>query len=390
MKNRLLAMIVSAILLILAPSAAVRADSEEEVSIFEIFSEPASSTPVPEPTSSAAREDITPPQTSIDDHPRVSEESVVLTISAVGDITFGGDVRKKGLSIFDRELNKQGGDLSFVMRNVRDIFSEDDLTIANFETTLTTAPVYKTNNEFVFSAPPAYVDILIDGNIEAVSFENNHAMDHGQEGWDETTAVLDEAGIVWSAFGHPGVLNIKGISVCLLSYQTFNGRYPMLFEQVPIDVAGAKALYDIVIVNYHWGAELDYSPNENQVKLGRLTIDAGADLVLGHHSHRINPIELYQGRYIVYSLGNFSFSGNSKPSDMSTFIFQTRFTVTDGEARPKDFRIIPCRISSKTDYNDFAPTPFEQQMPIDNVISVLHSNGKKLSYAVSTYPVDFE
>lgn len=382
------ALIAAAVLLLGLLPAPVA--GEDEVSLFDLGSGDPMPTPGPEPTSSAAKDPLADTALAEEAGSGSLSDTVVITLSAVGDITFGGDVRKKGQSIFDKELAKQGGSLSFVMRNVRDILSADDITVGNFETTLTTAPVYKTSNEFVFSAPPSYVEILTDGSFEAVSFENNHAMDHGQQGWDETTATLESAGIVWSAAGHPGVFEVKGVSVCLLSYQTFNGRYPALFEQVPLDVAGAKALYDIVVVNYHWGAELDYVPNENQVKLGRLTIDAGADLVLGHHSHRINPIEQYQGKYIVYSLGNFSFAGNSKPSDMSTFIFQTRFTVREGKAEPKDFRIIPCRISSKADYNDFAPTPFAQQMPIDNVVSVLQANGKKLAHAVSSYPLDFE
>ena len=112
--------------------------------------------------------------------------------------------------------------------------------------------------------------------------------------------------------------------------------------------------------------------------------------MLGHHSHRINPIERYQGKYIVYSLGNFSFAGNTKPSDMSTFLFQIRFNIKGAEVETDTFRIIPSRISSKTDYNDFAPTPFTDQRLIDNVINMLKSNGKGLEYAVDFYPVDWE
>jgi len=112
--------------------------------------------------------------------------------------------------------------------------------------------------------------------------------------------------------------------------------------------------------------------------------------VLGHHSHRINPIEKYKDRYIVYSLGNFSFAGNNKPSDMSTFLFQIKFNVRDSGVTTDSFRIIPARISSKTDYNDFAPTPFTDQRLIDNVVNVLLSNGKGLEYAVDRYPVDWD
>ncbi len=176
----------------------------------------------------------------------------------------------------------------------------------------------------------------------------------------------------------------------MLTYQQYREKVEELLVQVPLDVARAKAAHDIVIVSFHWGQELDYKPNKNQINLGRATIDAGADLVLGHHSHRINPIERYNDKYIVYSLGNFSFAGNTKPSDMSTFLFQVRFDVKDNHVTTDAFRIIPCRISSKTDYNDFAPTPYTDQRVINDVIKTLTSNGRNLEYAVASYPVDWE
>ena len=174
----------------------------------------------------------------------------------------------------------------------------------------------------------------------------------------------------------------------MLSYQTFD-MYDTLFTQVPLDVAEAKAKYPLVIVSFHWGAEKDYAPNSNQQKMGKMAIDAGADLVVGHHSHRINPIEEYNGKYIVYSLGNFCFSGNSKPDDMSSFVFQIRWRVTDTEITQEDFRIIPIRISSRTDYNDFTPTVLDKATAIDGLLTTLKENGKKLDNPVSEYPLDW-
>ena len=359
---------------------------EEDVSLF------AKPTPVP------SVESPQPEAENQEEIPQEPEEQVVLqpdgsvmiTISAGGDLTFGGDVRERRESLFDRELKRQGGDLSFVARNVRDILEKDDMTLVNFETTLTTAPVYKKNNSFVFSAPLEYVEILKHLSIEAVAFENNHAMDHGETGIEDTQRVLTQAGIVWSTEAYPAVYETKGVRIGMLAYQTFNGNYPRLMEKVPLDIASMRQKSDIVIVSYHWGDELDYMPNSNQQDLGRLSIDSGADLVLGHHSHRINPIEQYNGKYIVYSLANFSFAGNNKPSDMSSFIFQTRFSFKDGQAKPQGFRIVPMRISSKTDYNDFIPTPYTDQRQIDTVINTLLSNSGKLPYAVTNYPLDWE
>ena len=281
------------ILLLLLISLTVMTAAEEEVSLFQ----------APPPATTAPQQDVgdesQPDATQAPAVPPANllpDGSVVVTISAVGDLTFGGDVRKN-TNIFERELKKQNNDLSFVTRNVREILSQDDMTIANLETTLTTAPVYKKDNRFVFSAPPEYVEILEHGSIEAVSFENNHALDHGETGIAETQEVLTAAGITWSTEKQPAVFTTaSGIRIGLLSYQTFNGQYPRLQTQVPNDIANMKAQADIVLVSYHWGEEEDYAPNARQQQLGRLTIDAGADLVVGHHSHRINPIKLYNGK----------------------------------------------------------------------------------------------
>jgi len=321
-----------------------------------------------------------------------ADGSVLITITATGDVTIGDDYKSKGKSLFAKELDKQKGDIMFPFRNFKGTFEQDDLTLINFEGTLTTVsapPRSKADNQFLFKADPQFAQLLTGNSVEAVALENNHVLDFGEEGLAETKRTLKDAGVVYASDGDMGVIEIKGTEIALLAYQTFDA-YDRLFEQVPREIASAKANYPLVIVSFHWGAELDYAPNANQQKMGKAAIDAGADLVLGHHSHRINPIEEYNGKYIVYSLGNFSFAGNNKPSDMSTFIFQTRFRVKEGEITNEGFRIIPARISSRTDYNDFIPTPYEKQSSIDSLLSTLKKNGAKLANPVSEYPLEFE
>lgn len=319
-----------------------------------------------------------------------ADGSVLITLTATGDFTIGGDSRKSA-DIFEDELKKQGGDINFTMRNVRDILLDDDLTIVNFEGTLTDStyvPANKRENQFLFSAPPSYVSMLSDNGVEAVSLENNHIMDHGEEAYVDTQNALDGAGIAWSNSTTLGVIEVKGVQIAMLSYLCID-RYESLWNKVPEDIAAAKAQYPIVIVSFHWGNEKDYAPTNNQIKMGRLAVDAGADLVLGHHSHRLNPIEQYKGVYICYSLGNFCFSGNNKLADMTSFMFQTRFRVRDGEVSNEGFRIIPIRISSTKEYNDFAPTPLTDDTSIDSVLTTLKTNGRKLDYAVEEYPLDW-
>ena len=321
--------------------------------------------------------------------------SIFITITAVGDVTIGRNVKSGGKSIFQKELEKQNNDVNFIFRNVREIFENDSLTIVNFEGVLAekyTIPTRKQNNDFLFLAPVSYASVLPDNGVEIAAIENNHIGDFGEAGTQSTRDALDSVGVLWADSTHSAAYEIAGIRVIVFAYQTLNQPYTSdeLAVMVKEQIAQVRDEYDLVIVYYHWGDELDYSPKDNQVKLGRATIDAGADIVLGSHSHRINPIECYQGKYIVYSLANCSFAGNNKPSDMYTFIFQNRFRFRNGRILQSSFRIIPCRISSRRDYNDFAITPLTEQTNIDTVINTMKQAGKKLTYAVESYPLDWE
>ena len=322
--------------------------------------------------------------------------SILITLTATGDFTVGGDSRKSS-NIWDTELKKHDGDYHFAMKNIRDVLLADDLTIVNFEGTLTEStyiPSSKKNNDFLFSAPPEYVTMLSENGVEAVALENNHTLDHGEDAYTETQSHLSNAGIVWSGGGELGVIEVKGINIAMLSYLCID-RYDQLWDTVPADIAAAKAQYPLVVVNFHWGNELMYYPTDNQIKMGRLAVDSGADLVLGHHSHRIQPIEYYNGVYICYSLGNFCFAGNSKPSDMTSYLFQTRFRVRgEGEEQEitnEGFIIIPIRISSRADKNDFIPTVLTKESTIDSIMNTLKENGRKhCEYAVAAYPLSWD
>ena len=374
-------------------------DDEEDISMDAILNP---TTPAPAPGSTP----LPTPEPSPSPEPVYQQDgSIEITLTAVGDVTIGRNVQHKGTSIFEKELKKQKGDPNFIFRNVKQIFAEDDLTIANFEGVLAdtySIPSSKKNNDFLFLASPEYANVLRDNSVEVVTMENNHINDFGEDGINSTIAAMENAGVVWVNKSHMAKVDIQGVRIGMLAYQIVpplrsdEMQADALQAQVASDIARAKQSCKIVVVSFHWGKELDYSPrNESpyrQVTLGRAAIDAGADLVLGHHSHRINPIEKYNGRYIVYSLANCSFAGNNKPSDMCTFIFQCRFRIRDGEIVDNPFRIIPCRISSRRDYNDFAITPYTETENIKTVINTLtkRENVKNLEYAITNYPLEWE
>lgn len=336
-----------------------------------------------------------------DGEPVITETdgSTTITITCTGDFTIGGDSRKKKTrQQFYKELEKHGDDINFTMKNVLDILQKDDLTLVNFEGTFTDTteiPDKKKENEFLFNISPVYSNVLTDNSIEAVSLANNHVMDHGTVGYEDTKDTLNQAGVVFSTSEDIGLYSVKGITIAMLSYLCIDrydkpvGGYDNLYDKVAADIAELKKQYPIVIVSFHWGKELDYTPNDRQKKMGRLAVDSGADLVIGHHSHRFNPIEQYNGVYICYSLGNFCFSGNDKPRDMSSVIFQTRFRISkNGDIDNTGFRIIPIRISSKENKNDYIPTPLTDDQKIESIISVMKKNGK--GFGVEEYPLEWE
>lgn len=332
-----------------------------------------------------------------------TDGSRTITITCTGDLTIGGDnYHKKGKKFYD-ELKKNDDNISFTMANVRDIFRHDDLTLVNFEGTFTDTkyvPDNKKGNDFLFNISPSYVSVLTDNYIEAVSLENNHVLDHGDEGYEDTVNTLREAGIKYSNSREIGVFSVDGIDIAMLSYLCIDrydkpvGNYATLYDKVAADIKYTKEelKYPIVIVSFHWGIEKYYRPTENQLKMGRLAVDSGADLVIGHHSHRINPIEEYKGVYICYSLGNFCFSGNDKPDDMNSYLFQTRFRISkNGDISNTGFRIIPIRITSLKDKNNYVPTPITDDMKIEGIINTLKDNGSKyLDYPVSDYPLEWK
>lgn len=283
------------------------------------------------------------------------KDPVSLTISVVGDCTLGTDETFDYDTSLNAYYDSNGKDYFF--QNVKSIFAADDLTIANFEGTLTDSDA-REDKTFAFKAPAEYAQILTSGSIEAVNTANNHSHDYGDQSYTDTLTALDNEGITHFGYDDTAVMDIKGVKVGLVGIYELNdhlGREQQLKDNIAkVKADGAE----LVIVIFHWGNETETVPDTNQMTLGRLAIDEGADLVCGHHPHVLQGIETYKGKNIVYSLGNFCFGGNSSPSDMDTMIFQQTFTITSNGVQADNVtNIIPCSISSADGYNNYQPTP---------------------------------
>ena len=284
---------------------------------------------------------------------------VSLTFSVVGDCTLGTDETFDYDTSLNAYYENYGAD--YFLQNVKDIFSTDDLTIANFEGTLTDSDE-REDKTFAFKAPASYASILTGGSVEAVNTANNHSHDYGEQSFNDTLAALDDAGIVHFGYDETAVMDVKGIKVGLVGIYELHDHLERE-QQLKDNIAKVKADgAQLIVVIFHWGNETETVPDSNQTTLGRIAIDEGADLVCGHHPHVLQGIETYKGRNIVYSLGNFCFGGNSSPSDMDTMIYQQTFTIdADGVKKDNVTNIIPCSISSAAydGYNNYQPTPAE-------------------------------
>lgn len=281
-----------------------------------------------------------------------------VTISALGDCTLGTDASFNTQTNFDAFYAVYGYDYFF--ENVRDILENDDATFANLEGPLTTSATKTTPEEYAFKGDPSYTQILLDGSVEAVTLANNHIQDYGDEGVTDTKNALSEAGINYCMNDEIALVDLNGITTAFIGiYELSEGIE--CESRVRSTIADAKEQgAQLVIVAFHWGTEKSNVPDEIQQSLAHTAVDCGADLVVGHHPHVLQGIEKYNGKYIVYSLGNFCFGGNSSPSDLDTIIFRQTFTVTGSSVETDDdIEIIPCTISSAEDYNNYQPTPAE-------------------------------
>lgn len=283
------------------------------------------------------------------------EDYTEILINSVGDCTIGTDTKFSYSTSLPCIVEKNNNDLSYLFKNVSSIFKQDDLTIANLETTFTNA-TQKKQKTFNFKADPSYAKALTLGSIEAVNISNNHIYDYLDKGFQDTKKALDTEKILYFGEGKKVIKNIKGENFGLLGYQAWSDSKEFL-NKLKKDIDELKSKNCTVIINFHWGVERQYTPNTAQKNIAHFAIDNGADLIIGHHPHVVQSIEKYKDKIICYSMGNFCFGGNSNPSDKDTFILGTKFKFKDHKLQGYETKVIPCSVSSKGNINDYCPTP---------------------------------
>lgn len=288
--------------------------------------------------------------------------NVSVKMSFAGDCTLGNYAGQAYSGSFNQEYANQGNDTTYFLRNVKGVFEQDDLTIVNLEGPLTTATSHA-EKQFAFSGPYEYADILTNGSVEMVSLANNHSEDYFAQGMADTKNILDEKGIGYFGYETSCVKEVNGIKIGFLGYRSMsvsmNNEQGRATIKAAIEDLKNNQGANAVVVFYHWGIERDYSANDDQRELAKFSIDSGADLVVGSHPHVIQGVEEYNGKQIVYSLGNFCFGGNRNPSDTDSMIYSITMNFTDGKFTSETHEIIPCSITTSSSRNNYQPTILE-------------------------------
>jgi len=300
---------------------------------------------------------------------RPRADTVQVRLLAVGDMNLG---RKLGRTLLD-------GDTLAPFRMVRDTFATYDVVFGNLECPISEqgGVTEHPKNNIIFTAPPVAAWSLLRGGVTAVATANNHALDFGAAALHETRKWLDSVGIAHAGTAadtaglyEPALITRNGIRIALFACTDFVNDSPAGWDRV-VAAADTARLFprmrvwrdsaDFLILSYHAGVEYTDKPEAAVVQFARGAVDAGADIVLGHHPHVPHGVERYRGGWIVHSLGNFIFRQPGRFWTQHGIAFSVTLERTGTARAMRDARVLPLR-------SDFQPAFLERGAAYDRVI----------------------
>ncbi|MBQ8510451.1 MAG: CapA family protein [Clostridia bacterium] len=264
-----------------------------------------------------------------------------ITLTFVGDCMLATDRGGEYQGSFNLLANQV--EPSYFFENFLELFENDDWTIANLENVFTDDATLQPRNKgytpaYWYKSKTANTAILTEGSIEIVSLANNHSTDYGTKGYEDTREALDAAGVQWGDNEKILMLEKEGFTIALYCTTFYYTGYDTIISKKMAEIEA-----DYKIVYFHGGTERVHEPDAWKAAGCRRMIDNGIDLVIGGHPHVLQPIEIYKGKTIVHSLGNFVFGG-SRSEENRTIVYRLYIQLTDGEVTSITDEVIPCYV----------------------------------------------
>lgn len=278
------------------------------------------------------------------------EEQKELVLSFVGDIMFD-----KTVADF---IKSKGED--YIFQGYGDYFQCSDIVFANLETSLSYRGQPDLNKDYTFRSSPKIVSFLKKNNFTALSIANNHALDYGSAAFTDTMKIMKENGISYGGGGFTKkealegvVIEKKGMKIGFIAFTRVTpsvdwyagakkpgiiGAYKVHEAEVLKAVKDLKPRCDIMVVSLHWGKEGSTVIRKQETELAHKLIDSGADIIMGHHPHVVQGLELYKDKLIIYSLGNFIFTTSYRELNNKTIMATARY---DQNGRLKSVEAVP-------------------------------------------------
>lgn len=288
------------------------------------------------------------------DAAKMSGYTGTVTITFLGDCTLGGEEKSREKSTgFIQRIAKNG--YEFPMRNLRRLTQTDDLTVANLEGVLTDRTLKKVEKTYNFSGPTEFAQILTLAEIECVTLANNHSHDYGEEGYADTKAALEAAGVAW--FGTDGAViweNEDGLRIGFagVNYALYDRQATAYEKQMQaLRDAGCAALITVM----HAGEEYTQTIDRHQKQIVSYAVREGAHLIVGHHPHVVQGFDFVQGVPVVYSLGNCSFGGARYVKDTDALVLRAELDFEQGQLNGMTLRFYPITVTTDETYNNYSP-----------------------------------
>lgn len=303
-----------------------------------------------------------------------TEDAFSIVVSFTGDMLLASLHGKRAAGNFLDYAARQ--EPEYFLQHVRPIFEADDFTVVNLENVLTdrnlTPKEKSTDPAYWFRAPAANAGILTSSGVEAVSLANNHTGDYSTAGYKDTVKAVSAAGLEYGGNDRTFYLEKNGYRVAVICHGLWNeGQAGTIIQRL----RAAEKNSDFQVVFYHGGVEGVHAPEAWRVRASRRLVDNGADLVLGNHPHVLQPREVYKGREIVYSLGNFCFGGSRSPENR-TIIYQLILQVENGELVSASSELIPCYVHTGGRVNNYCPAPIEDEEQARRVLDFMDGRAK--------------